>query len=634
MKSLYPLVSIAIAATLPLAMSAPSTASVDDRHRVLSASGRQLVHRDDAAAAADQLGALTRAIAARHTERQGAAAPSLISTKPGITAPAQDAVVSQLTTVSATSTASIVRFSISGSAWSRDVAVQNGVATTQFDTFGLTGPQMLLAVDCDGTACGTTKAAVNFSVDNAPIALTSPTDGAVVGSSVVAQTDAAGGGIRYLLDGAVVGQSSTAPHQATIDTSGVTAGQHTLGAIQCDAAFIDCAGEVSNQVGITVQHALSPVIGSVSPSPFSPNGDGRLDTSTVRYSLDGPQDVTWEVRDTSGHVVLGPKALGTQAAGEHELTFKGQAGNGSALPNGAYTIVLDTTREITGGTITGHAQRGVLIDTKAPSATQLHAKPGTFYPIKDGYLDSAALVSRLSENLASVKVEIRDAGGHRVRTLTPHAAKQGTYRVTWDGRTSSGSVATPGAYRFRLLMRDVAGNEGSSAFGTLTASGKHLVKHTFATVLTPRASTIGHLIGGCSEIFYPARRSWPGSYTYASNYDVCYAPSDTQLIAFTRHSVKVPAAARYGRVRVDGYGQRSVPGFNDVGFVFYETRSGDISSSGALLKAGAGWHGGDGVDASSFVTKKHTFRWWSGTSDGYYYDVKAFRVTLAYSTLQ
>jgi flagellar basal-body rod modification protein FlgD len=63
----------------------------------------------------------------------------------------------------------------------------------------------------------------------------------------------------------------------------------------------------------------------------------------------------------------------------------------------------------------------------------------------------------LSEPAASVKVEVRDAAGHVVRTLDLGHAGTGPGAGTWDGLDAGGQPVPPGTYTFRVDARDAAG---------------------------------------------------------------------------------------------------------------------------------------------------------------------------------
>ncbi|MFC4782878.1 FlgD immunoglobulin-like domain containing protein [Nocardioides sp. MAHUQ-72] len=619
-----------LAAALAVGLATPAAAATQDPHvSKRNALGGQ-VHRL-ALGSADEVGPQLAQRAEEATT--GAPAAAAISSTPVITEPTPGATVSGAITLAATSGDTSVRFGLTSYPWTQSVPVVDGVASTTFETFGLNGPQQLTAQDCDATGCSASTAAVDVTVDNAPVAIVQPSDNATVGTSVSVMATAPGGAVRFLLDGAPIAQATSAPYTTTIDTSALAQGAHTVSAIACSTDLARCDASRPDQVVIDVRNRLAPVITSAAPSTFSPNGDGRKDTTEVSYRLDSAQSVAWRVLNRSGQTVRGPVELGTLGAGSHAWKFNGRNDAGSVLGDGAYTVRLETTRTVGGTEVSGSAERTVEIDRTAPLARRMRATPRTFYPVKDGYRDKATVKTDLSEDVQSLRAEVVDARGRRVRTIDSGAQRRGTRTLVWDGRSNSGARVTAGRYGVRLTLRDAAGNQTVTDSKSLVVSDKRLVKRSAVKTMAPKSNLAGHVIGGCSQIWYPAKKNWPGSLSYLSNYEVCYDPTDTQLLAFTRHAIKLPAAVEYGKVRVDTYGARSVPGYPDIGLVFYETRSGDISEQGGILRASQRWHSGDAVRADGFVSRKHLFRWWAGTSNSNFYDVKSFRVSYSYYVL-
>jgi N-acetylmuramoyl-L-alanine amidase len=78
------------------------------------------------------------------------------------------------------------------------------------------------------------------------------------------------------------------------------------------------------------------------------------------------------------------------------------------------------------------------------------ASPRVFYPNGDGVRDTTSLTYRLAAT-ASVSVAILDYKGSIVRTLRGASTlAAGTYKVTWNGKTSTGSMVRNAGYRFRI----------------------------------------------------------------------------------------------------------------------------------------------------------------------------------------
>ena len=90
--------------------------------------------------------------------------------------------------------------------------------------------------------------------------MTAPTNGATVSGTInqaVTATDNVGvTKVEFLRDGVVYGQDTTSPYSASLNTTTVTNGSHTLGARAYDAA-----GNVGNATNVTV------TVSNALPSP-------------------------------------------------------------------------------------------------------------------------------------------------------------------------------------------------------------------------------------------------------------------------------------------------------------------------------------------------------------------------------
>jgi hypothetical protein len=192
----------------------------------------------------------------------------------------------------------------------------------------------------------------------------------------------------------------------------------------------------------------------------------------------------------------------------------------------------------------------------------------------------------------------------------------------------------PGRYTYQVVARDTVGNEQVSLARTLTVSDKRLVRQSDSRIVQPVATfTDRGWVGSCSTLTSPARSGWSGSIGYLSNSKRCSNPSEADMLAFTQHAVTLPAAVRYGTIRVDAFGASRSAGSGDPGLLFYQTSTGDVSSSQRVLGAAAAWYNGPTVNATSFVAGR-TFTWGAGSWRGNWYDIKQFRLTYSYYQLQ
>jgi hypothetical protein len=176
-------------------------------------------------------------------------------------------------------------------------------------------------------------------------------------------------------------------------------------------------GKSALSAPFTIDRTLASV--AVTPALFSPNGDGRLDGTTLGYTL--AQAATVDVRvEQAGALVAD---LGTQALspGPQQLPWDG-TGEGIRLGDGVYDLVVAATDPLT--TVTQRAQ--VTVDTTPPLVT---------------LLSLAKLRFRTTED-ASV---IATVNGKRI-VLSVHA---GPFRIPFAGKKPRKVV---------VVATDLAGN--------------------------------------------------------------------------------------------------------------------------------------------------------------------------------
>ena len=93
---------------------------------------------------------------------------------------------------------------------------------------------------------------------------------------------------------------------------------------------------------------------SATPNPFTPDGDGVDDSTTIRYRLDVPRletqlSITAAILDSSGNVVqLLEVRPPLQRSGSHSVRWNGRRRNGTVAPPGLYTFGV-SARSTRGG---------------------------------------------------------------------------------------------------------------------------------------------------------------------------------------------------------------------------------------------------------------------------------------------
>jgi hypothetical protein len=202
-------------------------------------------------------------------------------------------------------------------------------------------------------------------------------------------------------------------HTVVVDGASLADGRYN---VVVTARTVAGAG-VQRVVPLTVSRTLGLV--AVSPSVFSPNGDGRRDRLLVSFSLLAPADVRVRVlRD--GRWVASP-LVGSFLPGVQSLVWAGARSSGT-LRDGSYTAEVETTDGV--GTVSFGAP--FASDTVAPRVRILPSKG-----LRISVNEPAILTLRIDG--APLRREVRKAG---------------TVRIPWSGPTA----------RVRVVAWDAAGN--------------------------------------------------------------------------------------------------------------------------------------------------------------------------------
>jgi hypothetical protein len=223
-------------------------------------------------------------------------------------------------------------------------------------------------------------------------------------------TDALGGVLATAVDRV---WTRAGEHMVTLDGAPFADGDYNVVVTARTASGV----AVQKVVPLSVNRTLGLV--SVAPAAFSPNGDGRKDTLTVRYTLNAPALVRIRI-EREGRWVASP-LIGTFVPAAPDFTWNGTRVSGR-VRDGTYEAVVEAT------TTTGVISYGVpfLSDTVAPRVVILPGK---------------GLRVQVSE--PSLLTFVID--GHALRR---EVKKAGTVRIPWSGP----------AARVRVVAWDAAGN--------------------------------------------------------------------------------------------------------------------------------------------------------------------------------
>ena len=445
--------------------------------------------------------------------------------------------------VHARSGAAAVAFRIDDGPYGTPVPVRSGVAVTTIPTDGYAnGQHILSAVDCaaDGR-CGTNALTATVPLANAAPRITSPVpDAHLTGLVTVTAERPGGGGVRLLVDGVARGFGATAPYRFQISTSGLADGTHSVRTQLCSVDGTRCAGPLSPPIVVT-SRALHPSLGRLRPAVISPDGNHVDDAASLTFSLPQAQTASVVVLDRAGGVVAGAD-LGTLQAGPHAWTWTGRGARGRRLPDGSYTLALETSL----GRLRGWIATTGAVDTTAPAITERFAGSATFYPYPDGYRDSVDPIVLLG-GTGTLTLTVTDHAGRVVRTLRA-AGRVGRNVIPWNGTDARHHLVRAGTYRIRYTITDEAGNSRATPLGIVQVSLKRLRPETLTvTVGATRSDGLG-----ASDTC--ARASTGGSRYRGGVLLVNACPVQDYDIAYAQYALTVPNALGYTALAIAVYG--------------------------------------------------------------------------------
>ncbi len=208
------------------------------------------------------------------------------------------------------------------------------------------------------------------------------------------------------------------------------------------------------ETDLTPRDSTAPAIRFLDPGgPFSPDGDGQVDTAAIRARF--TESVAWTLQVEDDHGVVFQQTGNGSAVG---VAWDGLV-KGVPVADGAYRVRLTGTDAWDNGPV--ETTGTVRVDTVAPTLTSLTPGASTtqwFSPNGDGSRDSVTVVATDPEP-GAVAVKVRDADGKVVDKWTVTYGSS-PVSLTWDGRTTAGGYAPDGAYTINAAPQDVAGNTG------------------------------------------------------------------------------------------------------------------------------------------------------------------------------
>jgi hypothetical protein len=405
-----------------------------------------------------------------------------------MTAPAAGAVLAGPISVTATASDNVgvvgVQFSLDNNSLGAELTTSP--YTVPWDTAkSADGTHTLTAVARDAAGNKTTSSAVAVTVDNASpaVAVTSPSSGATLSSTVTvtagASDNVAVAGVQFVLDGANLGAEDTsAPYSAAWDTRTASGGPHTLAAIARDTA-----GHRTTSTAVTV-------------NVF--NGSGitmRIEDGNTAIEYAGAWNLGNQSRPWSG----GTASVGFAVNQNATLTFTGTgvtwfssrspfSGIANVYLDGALVTTVDaydTTETIGAKLFTAanlpfaqHTLRLEVTRTKNPASADYLVIVDAF-DVFDAAADATPPTVTITapeggktvSGTLPIVATAADANGVASVTFFVDGAQLGTpdtippYSMNWTT-----TAVADGSHTLTAVGRDSAGNSTTSAGVTVTVS--------------------------------------------------------------------------------------------------------------------------------------------------------------------
>jgi flagellar hook assembly protein FlgD len=216
---------------------------------------------------------------------------------------------------------------------------------------------------------------------------------------------------------------------------------------------------------------------SVTPDPFSPNGDGSSDRANVAFVPDEGGTARVSVIDASEAVLRRVTGWQSVSASRQTVEWDGRVSGASGLQpaeEGRASLLVEL-RDGAGNTTS--ARRSVTVD-RTLKLTGVSRK--ALSPNGDGVGDALTLSFKLSRAADVTATVVRS--GSTVRTISLGRLARGDRSVDWGGELGGGGTATSDAYTLRLTA------EG--ALGTTVATRQVTVDLTRPRVTSPSTASV------------------------------------------------------------------------------------------------------------------------------------------------
>jgi len=251
----------------------------------------------------------------------------------------------------------------------------------------------------------------------------------------------------------------------TWNTTGVAEGNYTISA---HATPVPSETDIADNTYIdgVVMIIKPPRILSFhcTPNSFSPNNDGRQDTTTIRATFSTTVNWILEIRNSSGTIMRSWNGTATfkwQGAMLQQV-WNGTDEAGKIVPEGTYNATL-TGKDLY-GTPLEPKTISLIVDTAKPIISDVSDHPDPFNP----HIGQTTTINYTLSEKCHVTIKIYDPASRLIKILRA-TQLAGPNSMTWDGKVQ-GLIVPDGEYRYEIYATDMAGNEATPAIGTTTVA--------------------------------------------------------------------------------------------------------------------------------------------------------------------
>lgn len=262
-------------------------------------------------------------------------------------------------------------------------------------------------------------------------------------------------------------------------------GPYTLRLLARDRA----QNEAETRVAIEVtERALLDRL-SVEPRAFSPNGDGRRDSTTIEYALLAPGRVTLEVRDGGDTVVRRFESGVDRPAGTFAVVWNGTTDGGTPVAEGGLRVHV-RVEDPANAAVAQEASAGLLLDRTAPTVSLTS-------PLAGADVTNASVVHGTIEDV--------DLEQYVLEGLRPFAAPillgQGTQSAT-DADLATLSAIPDGSLEIRVRAEDSAANrtEATVPVTVDSTAPQALIESPLAGAVLDRSATPLAVSGRATDV--------------------------------------------------------------------------------------------------------------------------------------